>query len=229
MRAILLAASAASAFVFAPGGLGRAESELQKFVASVPRDVASEILSYRACAATKMVEGHNAQASFDEVERSIAAACKQHLPIKSAVPFAKTAPAERAKLIEQFSRLAVEERRLTYEGKPIPGYKLDPWVERTLACTQTRPIIGEINDCFTEQGRQLIEFSDEPAETIAVAVSAVCRTPQLKLRQMLLPCMDTREADGLVEMAVRPNREAVIAAVVQKRARERAERSAVPR
>jgi hypothetical protein len=150
MRSREFRLSAIAFFVVLTIGAAQGQSELQKFEAGAPSDLKSEFSQYQSCALGVADNNRHAGATFAYSEMEIAQACKKFLPIKPPNS-SKTTPVERAQLIREFARLALEERRYLYAGQYPPGFKLDPRVERTLACTRTQGVMDEIHKCFVDQ------------------------------------------------------------------------------
>jgi hypothetical protein len=196
---------------------GHADSELQKFEATIPPQAKLGIAKYQACAISTAVDKKKEGALFQVIELAIAKDCKKHIADADRdLAKAGISADERAKIIERFSALALAERRLAFEGKPIPGYRMSPETARMMECTK-RDTYRAIDSCFVEQGRPLVQSSTEQPETIALAVDGACRGAQAKLIRQLMACMTATEAQTLVQTYVRSLRLAVISAVVQER------------
>jgi hypothetical protein len=166
-------------------------------------------LDFEACSLTvgSKVWG---KTSFEESEIAIAKECKKHLPFRPG-------QAQRSAAIEEFARLALAERRLQYEGKPVPGYVPDPWVAGILECSKkSRETIDEVKACFAERTGPFLR-SNEPAETIATAVEGACQGPLGRNRAQLMSCVGGEDAVRLSKELLSHMRTLVISSVVQAR------------
>lgn len=85
-------------------------------------------------------------------------------------------------------------------------------------CLSLDPARSAIRSCFVEQGRALIDTSQERPETIATAVDAACGAPKAAMVRQLTQCMRVDQALNVVEKLASGLRGAIIAAVVQERA-----------
>jgi hypothetical protein len=188
-----------------------AETELQKFTATQPREIQAEFLAFQACS---LLVGSKTwgRISFEESEAAIATECKKHLPFKPG-------QAMRSAAIEEFSGLALDERRLRSQGKPVPGYVPDPLVASTLDCVKKdNETKDEVAACFAERTGPFLR-SDEPAETIATAVEGTCQGPLARYRAQLTSCIGSAEAVRISNVLVNSLRTVVISSVVQARVR----------
>jgi hypothetical protein len=194
-----------------------AETALHSYVSSAPVSARFNLNMYNTCALRESIEPSKAShRSFDEVERAIAVACKKHiLDADRSMIAAKIQADERRRVIEEFAYLALSERRLRFERKPIPGYEPPPEAR----CFDVQKDVDDIKNCFIEQGRGLVHRSQELPETIALAVETVCQPSILKLEDRFLACMTREQAHTAVENSVvKSMRNLIITAVVQSRA-----------
>jgi len=164
----------------------QAQTELQKFKSTLPPGANLAFVNYESCSLlaasnTRQAARERGQtASFEQIEAAIAETCMTKLLTDPQWTLLRMSPAERAKLIERFSALALVERRLNYEGKPIPGFRMDRWVAEVMKCTD-RKVLKALDDCIIEQAKPLIQSSTESPEAIALAVDGACQGAQDKV------------------------------------------------
>jgi hypothetical protein len=196
-----------------------AESALQQFQRTIPARVQYEFAVYQACALTAAVDAKRAGKTFEQTEADIAGQCRRYVAEADRnMAAAGTSAEDRARIIETFGRLALEERRLTYEGKPVPRYEPDAWTKKATACLDTGKVYEAINACVRSEARPLITHSQEQPEDIATAVLSSCQKPIAELKSQLVPCTGIQGSETAVAPYLKALRDSLVTAVVKDRA-----------
>ena len=197
----------------------RAESDLQKFMASVPPQVAFEFSMYQTCSVVTPLK--NKGASFREKEIAIANECKKHITqAERDLAQARFPADQRTKIIERFSFLALTERRLRAEGKVIPGYEESPETTETIKCLHKLDAAKAVySTCVDEALRNLIPLSTDTSDVVADAAIGMCA---VKRNEMVtsLTCfsMTYDKADAVVSQLDRQLRSSALGKVAAARA-----------
>jgi hypothetical protein len=189
-----------------------AKTDVEKFIAEQPAVLQAELLDYYICSASAAGKAWRRGISFGDLETAIANECKRHLPFRPA-------QAKRAEVIAEFARLAIEERRLRYLGRPIPGYEPGPLAAEFLRCSKSnREAQAAVEACFADRAGPFIRGSNEPAETIALAVEGACQEPLAKYRSSLAGCgIPPADISSISGGLLNRLRTVVISAVLQAR------------
>jgi hypothetical protein len=206
-------------FVLMSSSYSCAETELNKLLETLPSKSRIGFINYKSCFLQVMSEQRRLASSFDQVEITVVNTCKKHLrAVDVDLANAGLSAKQRAEAIEEYSYLALNERRLLYEGKEVPGFEMSPWTARVVGCLD-RKAYDEVETCFVERSKVLIQLSDEPAETIATAVDGACHEPQAKLIQQMAACVEPDRARQMLAVKTKLLRDLIVSAVVQARAR----------
>jgi hypothetical protein len=151
-----------------------AQSEMQKFEATIPAQAKFAFAKYQSCALA--AQSDNKGASFQEMEVVIGRSCEKELAEADRdLGRAGKSAEQRAMVIRRFSFLAMSERRLTYEGKAIPGYQQDPFVAKIMNCDRKmREAKAVYLTCVNEALKILIPVSNDPSDVVADAALGMC-------------------------------------------------------
>jgi hypothetical protein len=205
---------------FAFSSAAVSQSDLQRFEAQLKPGLGLAFAMYKMCTMTTMLDSKRKGASFAASEIAVARACKPQLDkdFRYEATQAKLTRERQDSILETFASLALEERRLFFAGKPIPGETVSPETAALMACVETKEARERIQSCFVANARPLVQSRDEQPEKIATAVEGTCELPISQLRNQLMACMSFNRAHEVVEIYVKSMRNAVISAVVQARA-----------
>lgn len=203
-----------------------AKTELEKFLAEVPSSARLDFLNYQGCYLDIMSSKKRTNSSFQETEFAIAKECKKHITAAdNNMKWHGTDATKRAEIIRTFANLALNERQFLFEGKHAPGFELDEWTQKTLQCANdSGQAVRNLDDCYVAKGRELIPYTDEPAETVATAVAGACSATYARVIAQLAKCVGGYpRAENLAGEAAKQFREKVVAAAVLYRAKSRAQ------
>ena len=175
----------------------QAESDLQKFVATVPPQVAFEFSMYNTCAIVASLKKKK-DASFQEKEMAIANECKKYITqAERDLAQARFPADQRAKIIERFSFLASTERRLRAEGKAIPGYQASPETTELMECLHKLDAAKAVySTCVDEALRNLIPLSTDTSDVVADAALGMCAVKRNEMRNLDGNLGDARRRRG---------------------------------
>ena len=191
-----------------------AESDRQKFKAGFSPPVRLALAHYDSCSTLSDVK--NAGSTLAQLDESAADRCSAELvKLERELELAGYSPGERSIVIGRYMSIVLNERKLHFENKPIPGHVYDPWTVRMTACFDDAVKVT-VTACFSKHATALMH-SSEPAETIASAVDGACQTEQTKMFSQLSGCMDAQPAQALVRSYVARLRTQVISEIVQLR------------
>ena len=157
-----------------------AKTELEKFMDTIPIDARHEFVRFKACATLEWLKLTNKQqnVTFEEIETAIESeiTCQKNLgdADRELTKFGFSVR-DRGEIINRFSSLAKTERRLGYEKLPIPGYKEDPSVTRTMRCVREIDLWKDAySKCINNALQGLIPYSNDPSDAVADAAMGVC-------------------------------------------------------
>ena len=199
-RAILLVAGLCSVILSPPSA--QADSELQKFLSGLPwhpgarQGIGSEtdkpgypgamyFSSLSACHLITRIKvtSANKGATLKEIEDAIFEKCERD-ERKVVDELAKLGmpPKLSRHTVSRYNSLAATERRLLFEGKPIPGYrqgnedaKLSDWYRRADAAKSAYV------SCIEDALRNLIPTSTDPSDIVADAAIGICSSKRNEL------------------------------------------------
>lgn len=196
-----------------------AQSDLQKFQATIPTQAKFAFAKYQACALTTSLD--NKGAPFQQIEAAIARACKKDITEANRDLARVGMPAEqRAKAIERFSYLAMTERRFTYEGKAIPNYQQDPFTAQVMGCDRKMRAAKTIYlACINDAVKALIPSSTDTSDVVADAAIGMCAAKRSAVVTSLM-CfsMSATDANATVSQLDRQLRSEALGKVAAARA-----------
>jgi len=198
-----------------------AKSDLQVFLDEVPKQLKFIFAKANSCSLSLEVDEKAAGTPLDRAERKISENCYRELrkdaSFEVSTGFSRD---EATSLISRYEALSQSERRLTYYGKPVPGYEASEYTTKLLGCTDHRAA-NELTACFVKVSRTLAETSTEVPETIAAATEAACDAAEVAMRRQLLSCMQPSSAKGIVDdLVARLRRDAVATVVIRRAAKQ---------
>jgi hypothetical protein len=201
-----------------------AKTELEKFTATLPATARMGFAEYKACAMIAGGAQKRDGAAIELTEKKIAAECNKDLAkADRELARAGLSREQRVKAIERFSLLAAAERRLNYEGKPVPGEELDPELARVVQCLRRSEIAqGEYANCVNEALQKLIPYSTDPSNVVADAALGMCLAPRGKWRAAVrCSIYDQGKADAVASQWVDTLRSWALGKVAAARASKR--------
>jgi len=198
----------------------QAESDLQKFVATVPPQVAFEFSMYNTCAIVASLKKKK-DALFQEKEMAIANECKKYITqAERDLAQARFPADQRAKIIERFSFLASTERRLRAEGKAIPGYQARPETTELMECLHKLDAAKAVySTCVDEALRNLIPLSTDTSDVVADAALGMCAVKRNEMvTSLTCSSMTYGDANAVVSQFDRQLRSSALGKVAAARA-----------
>jgi hypothetical protein len=196
-----------------------AQSDLQKFEATIPAQAKFAFAKYQACALTTSI-GHKGE-PFREIEAAIAHACKKDIT-EADRDLARIgiSAEQRAKSIERFSYLAMTERQLLYEGKTIPGHQEGPFTAQVMRCDRKmRAAKAVYLACIDEAVKALNPTSTDSSDVVADAAIGMCAAKRSAVVSSLM-CFSMRatEANSTVSQLDRQLRSEALGKIAAARA-----------
>ena len=219
----------------------QADSELQKFEATLPLRAKLGFIRYRNCAfslAKWRTAGYVTDPlarfrTFRDAETTIAKDCVMDL-LKAETGLAETGIVgpESAKTIEQYRVLMLAEARFLFEGKSIPGYRGDPlggMVEEIFECERRIKTAMDAYDlCVTDTMAGLVPYSNDASDVLTDAILGLCESKRHNIVRDTAPCVGGEAKAEVLASKTRDSRRTyTLSAVVKYRAEQR-RRQSVP-
>lgn len=198
----------------------RAETELEKLTSTIPPKARFEFTKYRTCALTAYIEQKNDGAPFSTIRERITESCKKD--IEAAGMQLRTlgmSAVETVNLQAKYEALSFQEYALMYDGKPIPGYQVDPWTKSLVDCTNSnRENVSRYYVCADQALRGLLPFSDDPSDVIADAVIGICESVKSQFVRSATKCIDHAQVQSLAANLTAKLRSSILGKVAALRA-----------
>lgn len=196
-----------------------AQSDLQKFEATIPAQAKFAFAKYQSCALTTSIDHKGAP--FQEIEVAIARACKVDITEADRdLARAGVSTERRAKMIERYSYLAMTERQLRYEGKAVPGYQESPFTAQVMGCDRKLRAAKTIYlACINEAVKALIPTSTDSSDVVADAAIGMCAAKRSAVvTSMMCFSMGATEANSAVSQLDRQLRSEALGKIAAARA-----------
>jgi hypothetical protein len=179
------------------------ETQLEKFRSAIPPQLSLAISSNDACALIAFYNAKNEAANiqFADIEAKIAKGCDEHLSWKHITrPKLLLPDTEIAALFSRYKALSQFERRLKFEGKPIPGYVESPETKRFLACdTKMSDAKSKYISCVDDAVIYLVPNSLDSSDVVADAAVGICSAQRAEtVDSMACFGVDANRANGAV-------------------------------
>lgn len=200
-------------------GAASAQSDLQKLEKTIPPQAKFAFAKYQACALTASID-HKGE-PFQAIEAAIARACKSAITEADGdLARLGMTTQQRAKIIEQYSYLALTERRLRYEGKAIPGYQESPFTAQVMGCDRKMRAAKSVYlACINDAVTVLVPASTDASDVVADAAIGMCAAKRSAVVTSLM-CfsMSATEANATVSQLDAQLRSEALGKIVAARA-----------